>query len=119
MRKNDHNGAGKKWHAWLMSSQDYRCESEAHDPRCEGMAEVCHHIVLRSHLITPALWLIENSVGLSTYCHLLAHSSHGASLSQERLDRAVKAVNAVVDKENAQYAIRKHARIQPFFPKPR
>ena len=90
-----HGGAGSEWHRAVFSDSSYICQAETHHPQCDGFPTEAHHIVYRAHLTKPALWLRANGIALSTPCHQLAHASHGASLSQARLDRAVAAVNAV------------------------
>lgn len=105
-----HGGAGRVWHARLMADYNYECQAETHDPRCDGFATECHHIILRVHLTEPAMWLLGNGAPLSQYCHLLAHASHGASLSDRMLTTAVRVVNEV-------QGARPEFRIQPFFRK--
>jgi hypothetical protein len=93
-----------------MGECNYICESDTHDPRCNGFPTEAHHIVYRSHLTQPAMWLRANGIALSKYCHMLAHASHNANLPQHRLDAAVAAVNAVQGE-------RPEFRIRPFFKK--
>ena len=87
--------AGSQWHADVFTAADYICCAETHDPRCDGFADHAHHIVYKWRCTAPARYLFANGIALSEHCHQLAHASHGASLSQARLDRAVAAVNAV------------------------
>ena len=60
------------------------------------------------------MWLLDNGFALSILCHSYAHASHNMSLPKGRLIEAVDAVNVVIDAENAQYALPKHARISYF-----
>jgi len=105
-----HNG--RIWHAAVMGESAYICEAETHDNRCDGFPTEAHHIVYRSHLTKPAMWLRANGIALSQYCHHLAHASHNACLPDHRLVAAVKAVNAV-------QGDRPEFRIQPFYAKNR
>lgn len=108
-----HGGLGSKWHAAIMGSCNYICQSETHSPLCDGMAIEAHHCVYRSHLTAPALWIIENGIALSKPCHMLAHASHNASIDQARLDRAVRAVNKIQGNDPSHPEFK----IQPFWKK--
>jgi hypothetical protein len=105
-----HGGLGSEWHRAVFSASSYICEAETHAPGCDGFPTEAHHIVYRSHLTKPALWIVENGIALSQACHILAHASHNANVSQPRLDRAVAAVNAIQGDD-------RRFRIQPFWRK--
>jgi hypothetical protein len=105
-----HSGKGREWHARVFGESAYVCEAETHSPLCDGMAREAHHIVYRSHLTEPALWIVENGIALSRECHALAHASHNANLPDYRLRAAVNAVNKV-------QGDRPEFRIQPFYKK--
>jgi hypothetical protein len=85
-----------KWHDEVFERAKGYCEAEQHDRGCYGRAEHAHHIVYRSHLTKDAMWILDNGAALSLYCHAMAHRTHNANISQERLDRAVDAVNAIM-----------------------
>ena len=99
--------AAHKWHDAVFERDDYRCASAIHDHRCPGRAEVAHHIVYRRFLYKEAMWLVDNGIALSEYCHLLAHSMHNLNIDEERLIAAVDAVNVAQPKFKRPYFVSK------------
>lgn len=83
------------WHDAVFERDGYSCNALTHDHRCTLRGEIAHHIVYRRHLTIAALWLLDNGITLSTYCHIYTHSMHNLNLSPTRLVLAVDAVNLV------------------------